>query len=611
MNQTAVEATSDDLHRAFIGAAIVYVVVNVISGVAADAQLRLIFWLRQHKNQGATEMSQGTTELETITASPAARHVTSLIHPRLRIQVDSAVKAAKRKRMVLKLLFNVVGCLHIGCIAVSCLLGAEGHAVGASGCGALLCITLSILLLMDPSMPRQMRSSFVFLVAGIGNITSCCAGIGAFVALAPLTPGPDGPLKTADHPKLAQFHFMLSLLMSLWTTINFLHALNTQRILFVTKLPLSGTIDDLVKEQKRGLGTTFSCDILSLVRAYYLESARFYAMPIRTACNHAVDAFQIYSLAMGFVTLVFVAIMFVQLQVGVPQTAGPEYLAQLDYLSNGLVLGSLLPMGLIFMVINPLMSSRPIRIWFNRRIAAIGTSSPKSRRDVATNLLMGEEEPDVVIERAKANFCGIPMRELSPAIFSATSTTAELYPKTHSLELGACDAFLSHSWHDDWTLKYKALKEWGADYVPPSGGQDVVVWWDRACIQVEPSQLSQALSCLPIYVSGCRRMVVLAGPTFPERLWCAVELFIFSELGGGLSFIDVWPFQIPSSGGATTIADSFHSFEVAKTQCTSDLDKDYFTSVIEAAFGGEDPFNAIVREILGEALQKGREATGK
>ena len=106
-------------------------------------------------------------------------------------------------------------------------------------------------------------------------------------------------------------------------------------------------------------------------------------------------------------------------------------------------------------------------------------------------------------------------------------------------------------------------------------------------------------------------MVVLVGPTFLERLWCAVELFIFSELGGRLSFIDVWPFQMPSSGGATTIADSFHSFEVAKTQCTSDLDKDYFTSVIEAAFGGEDPFNAIVREILGEALQKGREATGK
>ena len=92
-------------------------------------------------------------------------------------------------------------------------------------------------------------------------------------------------------------------------------------------------------------------------------------------------------------------------------------------------------------------------------------------------------------------------------------------------------------------------------------------------------------------------MVVLAGPSFPERLWCAMELFMFSELGGGLSCIDVRPFQTPSSGRAT-IADSFHSFEVANTHCASALDKDYFVSIIEAAFGGEDPFNAIVRGIL-------------
>ena len=75
-----------------------------------------------------------------------------------------------------------------------------------------------------------------------------------------------------------------------------------------------------------------------------------------------------------------------------------------------------------------------------------------------------------------------------------------------------------------------------------------------------------------------------------------MELFLFSELGGGRSCIDVLPFQISSS--SHDIMNSFHSFEVAHTHCASALDKNYFISIIEAAFGGYDPFNAIVREIL-------------
>ena len=71
---------------------------------------------------------------------------------------------------------------------------------------------------------------------------------------------------------------------------------------------------------------------------------------------------------------------------------------------------------------------------------------------------------------------------------------------------------------------------------------------------------------------------------------------MFSELGGGPDCINVLPFQTASSGRA--VADSFHSFEVARTHCASALDKNYFISIIEAAFGGFDPFNAIVREIL-------------
>ena len=597
MNST-MEATSDTalMRRAFIGAAIAFVVVIVIFSVAAETQLRFVFWLRQQQRAAG---QGGTTELETITATPPpmrstppANHVTSLIHPRLRIQLDSTVKAAKCKRFLVKCVFLGMGQLNTACVALSCWLAYKGYAFGHTGTGALLCLSLGSLFVYEPSMPRQTRATFGPFVATAGFIIGTCAGISAFAALSPESPG-SSTHPIADYPQLAQFNYMLALLMMLWAAIFSCHGLNTQRTLFVTKLPLSGTVDDLIKEQKRAIGTKLSC---ATPQAYYLEGSRFYAMPIRVACDHLWTSFQIASMVAGFVTVMFVAIMLAQLQ-DVPENAGPEYVAQLDLLTDGLLLGSLLPMGLTFLVLNPLVFTRLVRQWINRRLVAVGTSSPEARRAFATNLMMGEEEADVVIERAKRTFRGIPIRELSPGIFTATSSEAELYPKTRPLELGACDAFVSHSWHDDWTLKYKALEEWEADCVAPSGGQDVVVWWDRACIQVEQSQLSQALSCLPIYVSGCRRMVVLAGPSFPERLWCAMELFMFSELGGGLSCIDVRPFQTPSSG-RTTIADSFHSFEVANTHCASALDKDYFVSIIEAAFGGEDPFNAIVRGIL-------------
>ena len=608
MNTTAeAEATSDvGSHRALIGVAIASVAVNLIFTVATETRLRLIFWLRQQQQRSHSAEGQdgGATELGVITATPSPmrtpppQHVSSLIDPRLRIQIDSTVKAAKGKRAVVKLAFSAVSLSANACIAVTCFLAVKGYAFGVSGTGALLCISLGSLVVYDPSMPRQTRTTFVFSIWTLGVLGGICAGIGALFALSPITPGPAGApgLPTAQHPKLVQFHFMMSILMGVWVVLLFIQSLLTQPVVFVTKRPLVGTIDDLVEEQKRAINTNSKFS-WAVPRAYFLEGGRYYALPIRVACNHFFCVFQMYSLATGFVTLVFVASMLTQLSADVPQSAEPEYLAVLDYLTNDIVLGSLLPMGLTFFVLNPLVCARPIRIWFYRRLAVIGTSSTVERRAVATNLLMGEEEPELVIERAKATFRGIPLRELSPTIFTAISNLAEIHLKTQLLELGACDAFVSHSWHDDWTLKYEALKKWGADYVAPSSGQDVIVWWDRACIQAEQSQISQALSCLPIYLSGCRRMVVLAGPSFPERLWCAMELFMFSELGGGLSCIDVRPFQIPTSGGATII-ESFHAFEVARTHCSSALDKNYFISIIESAFGGEDPFNAIVRGIL-------------
>jgi hypothetical protein len=42
----------------------------------------------------------------------------------------------------------------------------------------------------------------------------------------------------------------------------------------------------------------------------------------------------------------------------------------------------------------------------------------------------------------------------------------------------------------------------------------------KACIkQGSDTSISEQLTCLPVFLAGCKEVLVLAGPTFTERLW--------------------------------------------------------------------------------------------
>ena len=45
----------------------------------------------------------------------------------------------------------------------------------------------------------------------------------------------------------------------------------------------------------------------------------------------------------------------------------------------------------------------------------------------------------------------------------------------------------------------------------------------QACI--DQNAIQDGLKVLPVNVMACRKMLVLCGPTYPTRLWCAWELF--------------------------------------------------------------------------------------
>ena len=81
--------------------------------------------------------------------------------------------------------------------------------------------------------------------------------------------------------------------------------------------------------------------------------------------------------------------------------------------------------------------------------------------------------------------------------------------------------------------QYSQLASWVAEWQrrptdSPRSSGETLLWIDRACLP--PGNVSVGLTCLPIFVAGSRRLLVLAGTTYSSRLWCAMELWMFVQM---------------------------------------------------------------------------------
>merc|ERR1719498_1823720 len=103
-------------------------------------------------------------------------------------------------------------------------------------------------------------------------------------------------------------------------------------------------------------------------------------------------------------------------------------------------------------------------------------------------------------------------------------------------QLGHVDAFISHSWWDDPRLKWTHLQAWREEFKKRKG-REPRLWIDKYCI--DQNNIDESLASLPVYLAGCRKLVILCGKTYLKRLWCIVELFVFLEMGGEVRNLDV------------------------------------------------------------------------
>lgn len=53
---------------------------------------------------------------------------------------------------------------------------------------------------------------------------------------------------------------------------------------------------------------------------------------------------------------------------------------------------------------------------------------------------------------------------------------------------------------------------------------------DKYCI--DQDDIEVGLACLPLFLSGCDKLLILAGPTWLSRLWCIVEVSVWAQMQG-------------------------------------------------------------------------------
>ena len=120
---------------------------------------------------------------------------------------------------------------------------------------------------------------------------------------------------------------------------------------------------------------------------------------------------------------------------------------------------------------------------------------------------------------------------------------------------------------------------------------------DKACI--DQNNIDQSLACLPVFLSGCQILLIVAGPTYCSRLWCVMEIFTLLRMGGRPERIEVNMIMHKDPAEAKTeLKKQFSEFDAAKAQCFKQEDRQKLLAVIEAGFGNFDEFNTGVREVF-------------
>ena len=208
--------------------------------------------------------------------------------------------------------------------------------------------------------------------------------------------------------------------------------------------------------------------------------------------------------------------------------------------------------------------------------------------------LIGGTDAGSAYKMATDNFRAIPLCQITKADLKSNADTG-LAKKTEAVAFGDVAAFITHSWQDPGDQKFEALQEWGDEYRSKHGGKEPLVWLDKAC--VNQANVDEALTALPVFLAGCEELVVLNGPSYSSRLWCAMEIFTFLKMGGTKGRVNA--FKLGKGKTPRRMkSNPLERFDASKATCFKLSDKHKLLAVIETGAGSLHQFNAQVRNLF-------------
>ena len=277
--------------------------------------------------------------------------------------------------------------------------------------------------------------------------------------------------------------------------------------------------------------------------------------------------------------------------------------------------------------------------WLSARLATGGT---KQQEAAAIASILGDSSAATTLAMSEEKFRAWPMSSLSPEHFDSNEPDSTLFSLTEHAALGAVHGFVSHSWSDEGRAKYDRLREW-AGRLGVGKDAETLLWVgafadlpltacvllvlnlplpqpeltarvdfdlsyaDKACI--DQLNIDESLACLPIFLAGCQKLLLLVGPTYASRLWCVMEIYIFVKMGGERGAMDV---MLLDESADAALVSHLARFDASKAMCFYDRDRQRLWAVIESSFGTFDPFNKLVRGLIAERVWQGAgEAIGK
>jgi len=223
--------------------------------------------------------------------------------------------------------------------------------------------------------------------------------------------------------------------------------------------------------------------------------------------------------------------------------------------------------------------------------------------------LVGGQKSSQVLERARNNFLYVSAEKLLEEDMAYNAPNPALAILTQKGRLGGVDAFVSHSWGDNPKKKWVVLQKWRDTFKAENAGTEPTLWIDK--YSINQNKIADSLACLPVYLVGCQKLVILCGTTYLERLWCLVEIYVFLHMGGAVDDIEVLllggnsPPACDSSCGVRAswssashirLEEQIRNFNPRAARCHSDYDTDRLQAVIGAA--GHEQIVELVRKVF-------------